>query len=620
MTAPAARILLALLLLSGVLRPQADAAEPPMRMLFLGNSLLGISSSYSNNIPGILTNLAGNLGVPVTYSRVANSSWELRDHATNAPSTNAINTGNYDFVVLQEQTDNPSQPSVRTSKMFPACRTLNTLITNHGEKTMFYDTWGYLNGDTTAHCNGYDIPAQYKTCDGGFGSFSAMNIATRQGYAMIANELGATISPVGLAWARVRVERPDIAIYITDDSLADRHPNSYGAYLAACVFYSTVFGRSPEGSTYYSTNNINDAQYLQRIAAETVLDDPFANDAYGFGPNRFRWAFAWANYTNPASAPANTTVISGASATPSPSVRLDANVGTIGNIRLGTLDTTYSKLGEGRLYITAGGSLVVTGSVSVGREGKGFVRQNGGTLAVNGALTLGELAGSAGQYTLSNGTLRAAQILNGSGNGAFQFRGGALSFAQYGSAARPLSLDAEAGVLSLTNTSSSVPLYGNFTNRNPATLAIELGSSASALAVSGSAVLGGTLRLNRAPGFTPSSGQQITLLSAASLSGSFTNVVVPPIGADGMGFVVSVTATSVLATATNFAAHLDGLVMEPNGNLQFTVGGVSGSRYEVQASTNLVNWAAILTNFAPFTFSTTNTAATPQFYRALLRP
>ena len=327
--------------------PTVTSTPMPMNLLFLGDSLLGISTAYSNNIPAILMTLAENLGDAVTNTTVANDSWFLYNFATNTPVTNLINSGNYSLVVLQDQTQEPSLPAPRNNSMFPACDTLNSLITNRAEKTMFYETWGYLNGDTTANCDSYDIPAQYRDCDGGFGSFLSMNIALREGYAMIGGQLSAAISPVGLAWATVRQQQPGLNLYILDDSLGDRHPNSYGAYLAACVFYSAIFGRSPEGSAYYSTNDVSSAIYLQQVAAQTVLQDPFAPDAYGFGTNHYYWAYHWQNYTNPLSAPSNTVVISGASAIPSPSVRVDSNVGFVSNLWLGTFDTQLQPVRPG---------------------------------------------------------------------------------------------------------------------------------------------------------------------------------------------------------------------------------------------------------------------------------
>jgi hypothetical protein len=523
-------------------------------------------------------------------------------------------------VVLQDQSAAPSLPSARNSEMFPACQTLNGMITNHNERTMFYETWGYLHGDTTANCDSYNIPAQYRDCDGGFGSFLSMNIALRQGYASIGGQLGAGISPVGLAWATVREADPGLNLYILDDSLGDRHPNSYGAYLAACVFYSAIFGRSPEGSTYYSTNDVSTAIYLQQVAAATVLTDPFAPDAYGFGTNQFYWAYLWQNYTNPPTAPSNTIVISGASALPSPSVRVDANVGVVSNLWLGTFDTNYNLAGQGRLYLAAGGSMTVTGMLVVGHAGKGFVQHNGGNLTVNGALTLAQQANSTGQYTLSNGTLYATQILPGAGNAIFNFSGGQLGFSQFGSPSNSFNLNATGGTLAVTNTSPAV-IYGNYTNGSAVTLSIQLGNSSNALTITGGASLGGTLSLGYTAGFQPMPGQQFILGSASSVSASFTNIILPAVGSNGIGLISSITSTSVVATVTNFTPSLSSPEITADGVFQLTLAGVPGNNYVVQASTNLVDWVPLLTNVAPFLFSDTNAGTNPKgYYRAVYLP
>jgi hypothetical protein len=419
----------------------------------------------------------------------------------------------------------------------------------------------------------------------------------------------------------VRTERTNLNLYILDDGFGDRHPNSYGAYLTACVFYSAIFGRSPEGSTYYSTNNISDATYLQRIAAETVLTDPFATDAYGFGSNHYYWVYNWQNYPNPPGSPANTIVISGASATPSPSVKVDTNVGVVSNLWLGTLDTNFNRSGQGRLYFFTNGSLVVTGALVVGKDGKGFVQHNGGALTVNGAITLGEQTNSTGQYSLLNGALYANQILRGAGNGLFNFQGGQLGFAQFGSMARPLDLSAGAGTLTLTNTAGTSAIFGNYTNGGVAALAIQLGNTSNALAVSGAVSLAGTLRLGYAAGFQPALGQQFTLLTAASVSGNFTNLVRPVVGTNGLGLTTSVTATSVVATVVSFAPSLSSAMLTTNGNFQFTLTSVAGSQYIFQARTNLSsgNWISLQTNSSPFTFQEAKTS--PQrFYRAIYLP
>ncbi len=595
-------------------------SRPAQRVLFLGDSLLGISSQYSNNVPATLAELAANLGDAFTYTRVAQSGWLLADHATNSLSTNLVNSGSFDLVVLQEKSQPPSLPSQREGTMFPACRQLNTLAANNNERTMFYQTWGQINGDPNSLCNTYDIPPQYRVCNyPSLDSFFSMNIAVRKAYTMIAGELGAAIAPVGLAWGRVRVEKPGLNLFILDDSLGDRHPNCDGAYLAACVFYCAIFGRSPEGATYYSTNLPVDAVYLQRVAAETVLGDPFAADAYGLGTNGYYWAYRWQDFTNSASV-----TISGASARPSPSVRLDSVVTNVSNITLGVLDAGQNVQGQGRLYVREGASLTVTGSVVVGQSGKGFVRQTGGSLEIGGELLLAEQGMASGQYTLSNGTLRAGRILRGAGTAQFAFQGGQLGFGQFGSSASLFDLACGGGTLTISNLTGPVLIYGNYSQSNSATLSVELGAISNSLVVnSGAAVLSGALKLSFASGFEPATGQRFTLLSAPAITGSFSQTNLPPVTSGGVGLVVSQSPNAIVAEAVSFTPWLSAPGLSSNREAQFTVSGVAGYRYVVQSRTNLSSgsWMPVLTNTAPFVFTGSNTAAAPsRFYRAIVAP
>ncbi len=65
-------------------------------------------------------------------------------------------------------------------------------------------------------------------------------------YSEIARELGAQVIPVGLAFATVTDERPDIILRIADA----RHPTLAGTYLATCTFFAALFNQSPEGLEY----------------------------------------------------------------------------------------------------------------------------------------------------------------------------------------------------------------------------------------------------------------------------------------------------------------------------------------------------------------------------------
>jgi hypothetical protein len=58
-----------------------------------------------------------------------------------------------------------------------------------------------------------------------------------------------------------------------------------------------------------------------------------------------------------------------------------------------------------------------------------------------------------------------------------------------------------------------------------------------------------------------------------------------------------------------------------SAQLQFNVSGVPGLKYALQASTNLIDWAPLMTNTAPFLFQETGTASFPQrYYRSVYVP
>ena len=84
------------------------------------------------------------------------------------------------------------------------------------------------------------------------------------------------------------------------------------------------------------------------------------------------------------------------------------------------------------------------------------------------------------------------------------------------------------------------------------------------------------------------------------------------------------SVTSALASLTiytNAAATMSGSLNATNGQFQLNVAGVVGLSYEVQASSNLVNWITLWTNTSPFSVVESNSAAYPQeFYRSVFVP
>ena len=171
-----------------------------------------------------------------------------------------IATGNWDYVVLQEQSQIPSfPPSQVANDCYPFAAILIDSIksANSCVEPLFFMTWGRENGDQS-NCANYPPLCTY---DG-------MQARLRESYIQMSLDNQCSVSPVGAAWKYVRDQHPSIGLYSSDGS----HPSIYGSYLAACVHYSSLFKKSPVGSTYISSISNSDALLLQEAAALIVLD------------------------------------------------------------------------------------------------------------------------------------------------------------------------------------------------------------------------------------------------------------------------------------------------------------------------------------------------------------
>ena len=85
----------------------------------------------------------------------------------------------------------------------------------------------------------------------------------------VANEIGALVIPVGLAFQEAYRQRPGIKLQMDYD---DYHPTFAGQYLASSVVYATLYERSPVGNPYdyFGAVDRDTRAFVQKIADETV--------------------------------------------------------------------------------------------------------------------------------------------------------------------------------------------------------------------------------------------------------------------------------------------------------------------------------------------------------------
>lgn len=234
----------------------ANLLHAQTRVLFIGNSYTAV-----NNLPQLTADCAlsiGFAGFPMEIASSTPGGTTFQVHTTNTTSQSLINQGNWDYVVLQEQSQLPSFPDAQVAvECFPFAATLNEqiLAADSCTETIFYMTWGRQNGDAS-NCASWPPVCTYEGMD------SLLNLRYRQ----MAIDNDAILSPVGAVWKYIRTNYPEINLYAADGS----HPSLEGTYAAACSMVSVIFRTDPTLITYSSTLDPVVAEKI-RFAAQAVV-------------------------------------------------------------------------------------------------------------------------------------------------------------------------------------------------------------------------------------------------------------------------------------------------------------------------------------------------------------
>jgi PKD domain len=224
-------------------------------ILFVGNSY-----TYVNDLPQLVKDIALSKGDSVTTDMSAPGGYTFQSHCTNSTTLAKINSGSFDFVVLQEQSQLPAfPPSQVATDVYPYAKQLDSLIhrANSCATTVFYMTWGRKYGDAS-NCSAYPPICTY----------SGMQERLRESYKTMADSNSALVAPAGMAWNTSWSTDSSINLWQSDNS----HPSLEGSYLTACTMYATIFRKSPLGAFVPTGLDSTTASFMQDIAVNTVLD------------------------------------------------------------------------------------------------------------------------------------------------------------------------------------------------------------------------------------------------------------------------------------------------------------------------------------------------------------
>lgn len=199
-------------------------------MLFIGNSF-----TTRNDLPGLLSAIAEAGACATIESRViAAGGASLRRH-WNAGAADTISDGKWDYVLFQEQSRLP----IKNGKRFHEnVREFVPVMKESGATMVLFMTWARKHE-----------PENQKLLIDSYNS--------------IGKELAATVVPVGSAWREMLEKHDTPELYAEDGS----HPTLAGSYLAACVFYTTLFdGDLKDLETEVGGLSHEERRLLQQIA------------------------------------------------------------------------------------------------------------------------------------------------------------------------------------------------------------------------------------------------------------------------------------------------------------------------------------------------------------------
>ncbi|HEX8341164.1 MAG TPA: hypothetical protein VF624_09670 [Tepidisphaeraceae bacterium] len=266
--------------------------------------------------------------------------------------------------------------------------------------------------------------------------------------------------------------------------------------------WETKHGTSPtvaNNNADFDTDGFTDLEeYLNDIAAFKALTD-IVHDGSGRYADSANWTNRWE--------PSRVDSVNLNTGT----ANVDARGQKAGTLRVGALG------GSSATLAVQSGWLEITDELQVGAGGTGTVTQSGGEVRVlNGGVMINN-----GTYTLAGGTLVTPNLAKNAA-GTFNLTGGTLSADMV-----YFPITNKGALIDPGDLTNVLAVTGDFIQQS-GTLQVELGGSQTeTLRISGAATLGGTLDLRHFAGLTATAGQLYLVLDAATLTGTFANVLLP---------------------------------------------------------------------------------------------
>ncbi len=177
-----------------------------VNLLFVGNSL-----TYTNDLPGLVEQIASSKGVKVGTRMLALPNYALEDHWNDGKLQDHIKSEEFDYVIVQQ---GPSSQADGRIMLLTTGAQIKELCEQHNTKLAFFMVW-------PARVN-------YHTFGG-----------VIKNYGDAAKETNSILCPVGQVWKDHFDATNDFSYYGPDQF----HPSELGSSVAAQVIFETLIQR-----------------------------------------------------------------------------------------------------------------------------------------------------------------------------------------------------------------------------------------------------------------------------------------------------------------------------------------------------------------------------------------
>ncbi|MFT6330744.1 MAG: hypothetical protein ACJAYN_002690 [Bermanella sp.] len=238
-----------------LIQPNVVPADEVKKALFIGNSF----SFYNNGVHNHLGSLIrANDEWQVGENRLRLSTLSggyMHEHIDDLRYLLSKPKGTWEAIILQGHSYEPIDPKTR-ERFATSVKQAVSLIKAEQLQPILLMTWGYKGQPD-------------------------MGIDLANAYTSLANELDVLVVPVGVAFWVAEQQIPQIDLFVPDvlglkNKTSDKaeltyrkdlkHPSNAGTYLMACVLYSALYQKSPEGNIFNAGLDPAIALKLQKLS------------------------------------------------------------------------------------------------------------------------------------------------------------------------------------------------------------------------------------------------------------------------------------------------------------------------------------------------------------------